>query len=127
MVNIKFLSIFFFIVSLSACVSTSRPPQKSNLTAGVVQTSLQEGVTSQADIVKLLGAPNIVARNKNNEVVWTYSRQSFDSESGGFAGGLLFFAGTKAFSSSASASVDLIITFDKNNIVKSYSFVTSQF
>lgn len=117
----------FCLAGLSACVSTSRPPQKSNLTAGVVQTSIKEGVTSQTEILRLLGAPNIVTRNKSNEVVWTYSRQSFDAESGAVAGGLLFFAGGQAFSSSASASVDLIITFDKRNIVKTYSFVSSQF
>ena len=114
------------IFGLSACV-TSQAPQKSNLTPGVVKTQVQKGVTSQADILGLLGAPNIVAKNKEGAEVWTYSRQSFDSESGGFGGGLLLFGGSKAFSSSSSNSFDLIITFDEKNIVKDYSVISSQF
>ena len=118
--------IFLVGFGLSACV-TSQAPQKSNLTPGVVKTQVIKGQTSQADILGLLGAPNIVAKNKDGAEVWTYSRQSFDSESGGFGGGLLLFGGSKAFSSASSNSFDLIITFDKKDIVKDYSVVSSQF
>ena len=118
--------IFLVGFGLAGCV-TSQAPQKSNLTPGVVKTQVVKGQTSQADILGLLGAPNIVAKNKEGEEVWTYSRQSFDSESGGFGGGLLLFGGSKAFSSAFSNSFDLIITFDKKDIVKDYSVVSSQF
>ena len=119
-------AIFLTIFTLSNCV-TSKAPQKSNLTPGVVKTQIKKGQTSQADILSLLGAPNIVAKNKEGAEVWTYSRQSFDSESGGFGGGLLLFGGSKAFSSASSNSFDLIIVFNKNNIVQDYSVVSSQF
>ena len=105
----------------------TRVQQKSNLTAGTVKTNIQEGVTSQTQILKLLGSPNIITRNKTGEEVWTYSRQSFDSESGSFGGGLILFGGSKAFSSASSNSFDLIITFDGQNIVKDYSVISSQF
>ena len=118
--------LLFMSFLLSACV-TSRAPQKSNLTTGVVKTQIQKGITSQADILALLGSPNIVAKNKAGAEVWTYSRQSFDSESGGFGGGLLLFGGSKAFSSASSNSFDLIITFDAKDIVTDYSVVSSQF
>ncbi len=122
----KILTVVFALCTLTACV-TSTAPQKSNLTPGVVKKRLQKGVTSQAEIIRLIGAPNIVTKNKVGEEVWTYSRQSFDSESGGFGGSLLFFGGAKAFSSASSNSFDLIITFDENDIVKDYSVVSSQF
>ena len=112
---------------LLSCTSAQKAPQKSNLTPGVIKTALKKGLTSQTEILKLVGSPNIISKNKAGEEVWTYSRQSFDAESGGFAGGLVLFGGGKAFSSSASASFDLIITFDSRNIVKDYSLVSSQF
>jgi hypothetical protein len=68
-----------------------------------------------------------VTKNSKGEEVWTYSKQSYDSESGGFGGGIILFGGSKAFSSSASSSFDLILTFDSQDIVKDYSVVSSQF
>ena len=129
--KIKYLArpaVFVFaLCALSSCVTSSKSPQKSNLTAGVVKTRIHKGVTSQTDIVRLIGSPNIITKNKDGEEVWTYSRQSFDSESGGFGGGLIFFGGSQAFSSAGSKSFDLIITFNESSVVKDYSVVSSQF
>jgi hypothetical protein len=110
-----------------ACSSTHKPEQKSNLTYGSVKKSIVKGKTNQSEIVHLLGSPNIVTKNSKGEEVWTYSKQSYDSESGGFGGGIILFGGSKAFSSSASSSFDLILTFDSQDIVKDYSVVSSQF
>jgi outer membrane protein assembly factor BamE (lipoprotein component of BamABCDE complex) len=112
---------------MTGCASKQDAPQKSNLTYGTVKQSIVKGQTSQAEVVQLLGSPNIVTKNKNNEEVWTYSKQSYDSKSGTFGGGLIFIGGSKAFSSSASSSFDLIITFTDDDIVKDYSVVQSQF
>lgn len=111
----------------AGCASTDKPQQKSNLSMGTVKKTLVKGKTNQADIVQLLGSPNIVTKNSKGEEVWTYSRQSYDTESGGFGGGLILFGGNKAFSSGSSNSFDLIITFNKKDIVKDYSVVQSQF
>ena len=121
----KYFAILLLFLAVS-CVTT-QAPQKSNLTPGVVKTQIQKGITSQAEIVRLLGSPNIITKNRDGEEVWTYSRQSFDVESGGFAGGLLVFGGSKAFSSASSNSFDLVITFDGKSVVKEYSVVSSQF
>ena len=122
----KKIALFLCSFILVSCATTT-PPQKSNLTPGIVKSSIKEGITSQAEIVQLIGSPNIITKNKDGLEVWTYSRQSFDSNSGAFGGGLLFFGGSKAFSSASSSSFDLIITFDKQNLVKHYSVVSSQF
>jgi len=122
--RILFAFIALFVIVSCKSMDTT---QKSNLTPGVVNTKIQKGVTSQAEIMRLIGAPNIITKNKEGEEVWNYSRQSFDAESGGFGGGLIFFGGAKAFSSSASKTFDLTITFDKNHVVKDYSVVISQF
>jgi outer membrane protein assembly factor BamE (lipoprotein component of BamABCDE complex) len=121
--------IFFLCASagLMSCASRNQPVQKSNLTAGTIKKSLVKGKTSQAEVVSVLGSPNIVTKNRSGNEVWTYSRQSTESESGGVAGGFLFIGGNKAFSSSASSSFDLIITFDAQDIVVDYSVVQAQF
>jgi outer membrane protein assembly factor BamE (lipoprotein component of BamABCDE complex) len=114
-------------VLLGGCASTNQSAQKSNLSFGNIKKSITKGKTSQGEVVQLLGSPNIVTKNKAGEEVWTYSKQSVDSESGGFGGGLLLFGGQKAFSSSSSNTFDLIITYDDKDIVKDYSVVQSQF
>ena len=126
--KLPLLLLFFTVIiyTLASCTSL-KAPQKSNLTPGIIKTKIHKGVTSQSEILQLIGSPNIITKNKNGNEVWTYSRQSFDSESGGQGFGVVLFAKTKAFSSASSNSFDLIITFDQQNTVKDYSMVSSQF
>lgn len=105
----------------------SAPHKNSGLTQGNVKSNVVKGQTTQAEIVQLLGSPNLVSKNKSGAEVWTYSRQSYDSESGGYGGGVILFGGSKAFSSSSSSSFDLILTFNDHDVVQDYSIVTSQF
>jgi outer membrane protein assembly factor BamE (lipoprotein component of BamABCDE complex) len=120
-------SVIVASVFFTGCASSNKAPQKSNLSFGTIKSSIVKGKTSQSEVVQLLGSPNIVTKNKNNEEVWTYSRQSTDSEEGGFGGGLLVFGGNKAFSSQSSNSFDLIITFTEKDIVRDYTVVQAQF
>lgn len=116
-----------FVCGVLISCSSSQPVQKSNLSYGTVKKSIVKGKTSQADVVQLLGSPNIVTKNTHGEEVWTYSKQSYDAQSGGFGGGIILFGGNKAFSSASSSTFDLILTFNHNDIVKDYSVVSSQF
>ena len=93
---LKISACICYSIVLVSCASTTLP-QKSNLTTGVVKTSIKEGITSQAEIVQLIGSPNIITKNKEGQEVWTYSRQSFDSNTGAFGGGLLFLEVVKLF------------------------------
>ena len=121
--NLILLAIIFI---LTAC-TTMEAPQKSNLTTGMVKAKIQKGMTTQTEVLQLLGAPNLVTKDKTGQEVWTYSRQSFQSKSSGVSGALILITGTKAVSSAASTSFDLIITFNNKNIVQSYSMISSQF
>ena len=123
-----FLALFCLVGALfSACSSTPSMKEKSKLTFANVKKNIVKGQSTQDEIIKALGSPNIITRNKKDEEVWTYSRQSYDAESGSFGFGLIFLGKNKAFSSASSSSFDLIITFDKNDVVKDYSVVASQF
>lgn len=116
-----------FASSFLGCQTTQKAPQKSNLTAGSAKVLLVKGQTTQVDILRSWGSPNIVTQSSQGETVWTYSKQSYDTKSSSFAGGLFVMGGGQAVSRGATSSFDVIITFDQNDIVKDFSVTTTQF
>lgn len=122
------LSIFLLlVVTISSCTSYKHglegTAQKSNLTIGVVKSQIVKGETTQDEILKLFGAPNLVSKNKSNKEVWSYNRMSVEEK----AGSTDYFTGTRASRSSASKSFDLIIIFDTNDVVDDYSVVSTAY
>ncbi len=103
------------------------PGSPNRLTYGEVKRTIVEGVTTQAQVVQQFGSPNLVTRNSSNQEVWSYNRVAYQSEQGASGGGFIFFGGSKATSSSTSRSFDLIITFDKNDVVRTYKVISSQY
>ncbi len=123
----KLLLSGLLILSLSACQSykygSEGPTEKSNLTMGVVKSRIIKGETTQDEILKLFGSPNLVSKNKSNREVWSYNKMSVEQK----AGSTDFFAGQRASQSSSSRSFDLIITFDEKDIVVDYSVISTTF
>lgn len=122
--------IFIILTSLSllSCGSykygeNAEPTQKSNLTFGIVKSKIEKGVTTQEEILKIFGSPNLTTKNKSNNEVWSYNKMSVQQKFGQTD----FFAGQKASASSSSQSLDLIITFDDKDVVKDYSVISSSF
>lgn len=115
------------LLSLGACKSykygSEGPAEKSNLTMGVVKSRIIKGETTQDEILKLFGSPNLVSKNKSNREVWSYNKMSVEQK----AGSTDFFAGQRASQSSSSRSFDLIITFDEKDIVADYSVISTAF
>ena len=153
--NICLISALLY--TITGCVSASAPDlpysnhQKSNLTAGMVKKYIKPGKTSQSDIISVFGAPNIITRDTDGHEVWTYDRQSMASSAevaawnsggtiAGGAGGLNgatviggagAAAGSAGKNSSASqvssATFTLMISFDKNDVVRDYRMRATQF
>ena len=123
----KLLLSGLLILSLSACQSykygSEGPTEKSNLTMGVVKSRILKGETTQDEILKLFGSPNLVSKNKSNREVWSYNKMSVEQK----AGSTDFFAGQRASQSSSSRSFDLIVTFDEKDIVADYSVISTAF
>lgn len=115
------------VLMLAACATTSSNKAKSNLTYGMIKSKVKKGKTSQAEIVKIFGSPNIVSKNKKGLEVWTYSRQATQSKSGGGFGTLGIVGKSSAYSNTSTSSFDFIVTFDKNDIVVDYSVVSAKF
>lgn len=97
--------------------------EKSNLTIGIVKTKIIKGSTSQDEILKIFGSPNIISKNKSNLEVWSYNKMSVENK----AGSTDFFSGQRASQSTNSKSFDLIITFDDKDIVTDYSVISTSF
>ena len=128
--SLSLITVGLLCFAVSGCATfpeDKEPMQKSNLTTGVVKKEIIKGQTTQADILKLFGAPNLVTKNRDNNEVWNYTKQSFDTKVGADGGTLILWNGSRAMSTATTKSFDLIIEYDKNDIVKDYSIVSASY
>lgn len=131
----KILSVVVLGLFVLGCATTT----KSNLTPGMAKRTLIVGETSQQEVLQVFGAPNIVTKNKSGNEVWTYDKVSSESAASNIAGagGVIGLPGTTPAgggmtagatrSSSSTRTITLIIEFDENDVVKEYSYRSSEF
>jgi len=82
-----------FIITCTLWIGCTNPPQESDkLTLGLVQSTVVKGA-NQTEIIKVLGAPNIISKDKQGRETWTYDRISRNSQakSGSMVGAGFFF------------------------------------
>ena len=128
------------ILSLTACTTPDYQPSiepnaKNPLTHGNVQMHLQKGVTTQAEVLEVFGAPNITTIDASGQEVWTYQRAAMVSESGstssgGYAWLVILGSGTESNKSGferSSRTMTLIIKFNSQKIVSDFSSMSSSF
>jgi len=134
-------------LSLPGCMSASshladvRDVPGDRLTVGTVQRDLHSGM-SGADVVALLGAPNIVTSDEQRREVWVYDKvasEVISSASGlGLSPFILFTgsisgAGSGTISQSAGATarsdrtLTIVINFDGQKRVRDFAYHASQF
>ena len=124
------------LVALLLVLGCSNAPREttSKLTLGLAQSTVTKGA-NQSEIIKVLGAPNIISKDKSGNETWTYDRISRDAQSKSRSGagfGALFgwvFAGGSSSSSSSMSnkSLTVIITFDDNKNVIDYAYQSLEF
>ncbi len=124
-------STFLILLFIGCTTSNQNSTQgKSTLTAGTVQQNIKKGMPS-ADVVSALGSPSIVTQDENGKSVWVYDRVSSTVQSNSSNAGLWLLvvgAGSKNSSSETSQStLTIIIKFDENDKVESYTFRQSKF
>ena len=115
------------LVSCATFPKEEEPAQASNLTFGVVKSKIIKGQTTQEEILKIFGSPNIITKNRDNDEVWNYSRMSYKTADGSDSGTVIFYSGSRAMSTATTASFDLILIFDKNDVVIDYSVISAKF
>jgi len=112
--------------------------ETGRLTVGTVQREVRMGM-SAAQVAEVLGSPNIVTTDEERNETWIYDKISSDvtySRSSGTIVGLIFGgsgAGAGVGSSSSGSTsktqrtLTVIIKFDENNLVRDFSYHSSQF
>jgi len=112
------------VLSLMSCATG----QNDKVSYKKVESSIVRGKTTQNEVIQLMGSPNLVTQNSKGQEVWTYTKKSYNSQTGDVNGGVILSGGTRASSSgSNTAAFDLILTFDQANIVRDYSVVSAEF
>jgi len=127
---LKSFFLFFLLLIFIGCATFPKEQetaQSSNLTYGVVKSKIIKGQTTQEEILKIFGAPNIITKNRENDEVWNYNRMSYKTSEGADGSTVIFWSGSRAMTTATTASFDLIIIFDKNDTVKDYSVISAKF
>ena len=71
--------VFLILSVLTCCVNTNQSSLNSSnipekeLTLGIVQKEIKVGM-SQADVISVLGSPNIVTRDSEGRETWVYDK-----------------------------------------------------
>lgn len=136
------------LLFISACTTASQhradvqDDTGERVTVGTVQRDIRIGM-SGADVLNVIGSPNIVSSDADRNEVWVYDKFATDvvhseSESGvlgiifgpiGSAGGAGI--GGKRYSAGASSksqrTLTVVINFDGQNRVNNFAYHTSRF
>ena len=116
----------------SGCVTQAAKSSNSdkNITVGTVQKEIRVGM-SAADVIVVLGSPNIVTSNDIDGETWVYDKISQDvsyNNSSSYGTLLLIGASEKSGSSSTSQrTLTIVITLDSKSQVTKVKYHTSSF
>ncbi len=147
---VGFLLLAFLLIS--GCMTAAQHQQslhttkEREMTVGIVQKEIRVGM-SQADVATALGSPNIVTRDSEGKETWVYDKiateASYSRDSGGIGGGvgaggipgttliLGLLGGSYSREAGAASTTQktltVIIKFDKDNKVESFSYHASKF
>lgn len=134
---------------LAGCASTgvaTKPAApgaaEREFTLGLVQKEIRVGM-SQTDVASALGSPNIVTRDARGNEAWVYDKiateASYSRSSVGAVGSASAVPGTSLLlgmaggsqaqgrSSTSQRTLTVILRFDANGLVESFSFHASRF
>lgn len=146
--QVKVLAIAAMILATTGCQTAGehrravQDDSGDRLTVGTVQREIRVGMTS-ADVVSVLGSPNMVSTDEERREVWVYDKiateRAYSGSSGGVnalflgfgsgaAGGLGGGGSSSAGASSTSQrTLTVIIKFDKQSKVRDFAYHTSRF
>jgi len=150
-VHVAFLSILI-AVFCSGCMSATQHrqevsnPEADRISVGKVQREIRVGMSS-AEVVEVLGSPNMVTTDEKRREVWVYDKiatdHAYSTSSGGISALILggnvggsgalgggIGSGYSSGSGAASTSqrtLTVIIKFDEQNKVRDFAYRQSSF
>lgn len=126
----------FFAVLLVSCTSVQdnrsdlTSTKEREMTVGLVQKEIHKGM-SQAGVAEALGSPNIVTKDDNEKETWIYDKIATEASYSESSSGVFLILGgisnnTKA-ASVTQKTLTVIIKFDQNQKVESFTYHASKF
>jgi outer membrane protein assembly factor BamE (lipoprotein component of BamABCDE complex) len=133
----RLVAVILASTMLFGCSLMQPVHEEQNLTLGTVQNGIHVGM-SGAEVVEVLGSPNIVSTDAYRNEVWIYdkfSTESIQTDEPGALGLLQYFADVEAFTdssrrhteSSNQKTLTVIIKFDEYERVRDYAYHVSRF
>jgi hypothetical protein len=114
----------------TSCASNEKKDEKNPFDAVTLKEVLQEGKTTQMDVIKVFGGPDITTEDNSKQDVWVYSKHKNESKSNGIgAGAVAFLPGIWSLvganidqdkSESSSQTITLTLHFDRSKKLKNY-------
>lgn len=147
--SLRLLTLLAFPLALAGCQMASQHMADvqagmtgENLSVGTVQREISVGMSS-AQVVEVLGAPNIVTTDEKRREVWVYDKiatdRAYSTSSGGIStlflgigsgfGGLggVGASGSSGAASTSQRTLTIIIKFDTANRVRDFAYHQSKF
>jgi len=132
----KICYLFLSFLFLSGC-STASSHLKSvksdvadKITVGKVQREIRIGMPS-AQVIEVLGSPNIVSTDENRLEVWVYDKIATDVSYSNNNGGVWLILGSVGGSSGATSTsqrtLTIVIKFDVDKKVRDFAYHSSSF
>lgn len=126
----KKYSMLFLLTLVMLVGCATKQNAEPGLSIAAVQREIKVGMSS-ADVIDVLGSPNLVSTDSERREVWVYDKVSTENVSSSSSGGLfLLIIGTSSSSSASSSSqktLTIIIKFDKDGLVRDFSYRQSSF
>lgn len=110
-----------FVLLLVAGCSNSGNTRLAQASAANVHQTIVNGKTTKAEVVAMLGQPNDVDFNNNNDEKWSYFHNKSQTKAINFVPVVsMFSAGTDDFRKV------LVIVFNKNDVVQNHVYTESK-
>jgi len=132
----KAVAVLISAVFLSGCstagshLNSVRSDAGDRVTVGKVQREIRLGMPS-AQVLEVLGSPNIVSTDENRLEVWAYDKVATDVAYSNNEGGVWLILGAVGGSSGATSksqrTLTIIVKFDKDGKVRDFAYHTSSF
>jgi outer membrane protein assembly factor BamE (lipoprotein component of BamABCDE complex) len=134
--NMIIIAIAITLIATTSCTTVTNTnsglhsTQDRDLTVGTVQREIKKGM-SGAEVAEILGSPNIVTKDEGDDETWVYDKIATEaSYSQNQTALFLILGGTATQSGSAAVTqktLTVVIKFDANSKVKSFSYHSSKF
>lgn len=146
MKNAIYVVLILFVLNGCSSAAKHRMEVQDNsadrVTVGKVQREIRVGMSS-AQVIEILGSPNIVSTDEQRREVWVYDKIATDTAYSTSEGGISVLvlgagshragalgagvSGTSGAQSTSQRTLTIIIKYDRDGLVRDFAYHTSRF